>query len=120
MQKDHTLATSQQASWHDKAPQAVLAELNATGSGLTQSEAQASAETRIALDTDVVPRARMAVNAALSAYGAGQNTLVSVVEATRALWDARSELIMAQTAESLARVRLDRAVGESPGERGIP
>jgi outer membrane protein, heavy metal efflux system len=84
------------------------------------AEVQAGAETRRSLETDVVPRARTAVEAALSAYGAGQSTLVSVVEATRSLWDTRSELIMAQTAASVARARLDRAIGELPREGSPP
>jgi len=41
MQKEQVPAASPRSSWHDKPPQAVLADLNATPSGLTQSEAQA-------------------------------------------------------------------------------
>jgi magnesium-transporting ATPase (P-type) len=40
MQKN-PVATAGQPSWHDRAPQAVLADLNATPNGLTQSEADA-------------------------------------------------------------------------------
>ena len=41
MQNGQVTAAKPQSSWHDKAPQVVLTELNATPSGLSQSEAQA-------------------------------------------------------------------------------
>ena len=63
-----------------------------------------------ALRKEVVPRARMAVEAALAAYSAGRSTLVPVIESSRALWDVRSELVMADRA-------LGRGVGAS-GARG--
>jgi outer membrane protein, heavy metal efflux system len=85
-----------------------------------RAEVESTRETRRSLETDIIPRAQMAVNAALSAYGAGQSTLVSVVEASRALWDARSELLMAETATSLAWARLDRAAGENAANRIAP
>jgi cobalt-zinc-cadmium efflux system outer membrane protein len=85
-----------------------------------RAEVESARETLRSLETDIIPRAQMAVNAALSAYGAGQSTLVSVLEASRALWDARSELLMAETAASLAWARLDRAAGENAASRGAP
>jgi len=66
-----------------------------------------------ALRKEVVPRARMAVEAALAAYSAGRSTLVPVIEASRALWDVRSELVMADRALAEAWVRLERAVANS-------
>jgi outer membrane protein TolC len=63
-----------------------------------------------ALRKEVVPRARMAVEAALAAYSAGRSTLVPVIESSRALWDVRSELVMADRALAEAWVRLERAV----------
>jgi outer membrane protein TolC len=63
-----------------------------------------------ALGKEVVPRARMAVEAALAAYSAGRSTLVPVIESSRALWDVRSELVMADRALAEAWVRLERAV----------
>ena len=63
-----------------------------------------------ALRKEVVPRARMAVEAALAAYSAGRSTLVPVIEASRALWDVRSELVMADRALAEAWVRLERVV----------
>jgi outer membrane protein, heavy metal efflux system len=83
-------------------------------------EVEAAEVTRRSLEVDVVPRARMAVDAALSAYAAGQSTLISVVEASRTLWDTRSELIMSETAANLARIRLDRAIGATPREGTLP
>lgn len=41
MQNGQVKAAKAASSWHDKAPQLVLTELNATSSGLSQSEAQA-------------------------------------------------------------------------------
>lgn len=62
-----------------------------------------------ALRQEVVPRARMAVEASLAAYSAGRSTLVSVIEASRTLWDTRIELLMSDTALSSAWARLERA-----------
>lgn len=69
------------------------------------------------LEHEIVPRAQMAVDASLSAYAAGQGSLVSVIEAARSVWDARSELVMAETAVAKAQSQLERTVGatkESP------
>lgn len=71
------------------------------------------------LQREVVPRATMATQSALAAYASGRGTLVTVVEAARALWDTRSELVMAETAVAVAWSRLERAVG-APGGRGTP
>jgi outer membrane protein TolC len=78
-----------------------------------RAEVESTRETRRSLETEIIPRAQMAVDAALAAYGAGQSTLVSVVEASRALWEARSELVMAETTASTAWARLERAAGET-------
>jgi outer membrane protein, heavy metal efflux system len=84
---------------------------------MIEGEAVAACEgvnaSRVRLDAlrkEVVPRARMAVEAALAAYSAGRSTLVPVIEASRALWDVRSELVMADGALAWAWVRLERAV----------
>lgn len=84
---------------------------------MIEGEAVAAREgvnaSRIRLDAlrkEVVPRARMAVDAALAAYSAGRSTLVPVIEASRALWDVRSELVMADRALAEAWARLERAV----------
>lgn len=62
-----------------------------------------------ALRQEIVPRARMAVEASLAAYSAGRSTLVSVIEAARTLWDTRIELLMADMALASAWARLERA-----------
>lgn len=75
------------------------------------SDVQAARETRRSLASDVEPRARLAVEAALSDYATGRTTLTSVIEASRALWDVRTDRIMAETAANLAEVRLERQAG---------
>ena len=82
-----------------------------------RAEVEATRETRRSLEVEIIPRAQMAVNAALSAYSAGQSTLASVIDASRALWDSRSELVMAETAVGSASARLDRATGENGADR---
>ena len=84
---------------------------------MIEGEAVAAREgvnaSRVRLDAvrkEVVPRARMAVEAALAAYSAGRSTLVPVIESSRTLWDVRSELVMADRALAEAWVRLERAV----------
>ncbi len=65
------------------------------------------------LRQEVVPRARMAAEASLAAYSSGRSTLVSVIESTRALWDVRTELIMANTALASSWARLNRAMANN-------
>ncbi len=67
------------------------------------------------LDAEVIPRARVAVDAALAGYQAGQGTLITVIEAARTLWEVRAELVMAESALSDAWARLSRATGQSLG-----
>lgn len=78
-------------------------EAAAAREGVNASRARADA-----LRQDVVPRARMAIEASLAAYSAGRSTLVSVIEAARTLWDTRIELLMADTALAGAWARLER------------
>jgi len=85
-----------------------------------RADVEATSATVQALASDVLPRARLAVDAALATYASGQGTLVSTVEAARALWEARSELVMAQTAAGEARARLDRALGRRLPAEGAP
>jgi outer membrane protein, heavy metal efflux system len=66
---------------------------------------------QVAISTDVLPRARMAIEPAVAAYSAGRLPLVSVLEAVQALWFVESDLIAADTELGLAWVRLGRAVG---------
>jgi len=72
---------------------------------------QAARDRQAALNTDVLPRARMAIGPAVAGYAAGQLPLVSVIEAVQALWSVQSDLIMADTALGLAWARLGRAIG---------
>jgi cobalt-zinc-cadmium efflux system outer membrane protein len=74
-------------------------------------EAQATRAGLDSLESDVLPRARSAVDSALAAYAAGQGGLVLVVDASRALWEAESERVMAESAAGEAWVRLVLAAG---------
>jgi outer membrane protein TolC len=75
------------------------------------NQLQAARERQSALTTDVLPRARMAIEPAVASYGAGQLPLVSVIEAIQALWGIQSDLISADTQLGLAWARLGRAIG---------
>ena len=72
---------------------------------------QAARDRQAALNDNVLPRARMAVEPAVAGYASGQLPLVSVIEAVQALWLVQSDLIAAETALGLARARLGRAIG---------
>lgn len=76
----------------------------------------AAREQFLALRDEVVPRARAAIDPALSAYAAGQVPLVSVIEAAQALWTAQAELIAAEFNLGVAWARLGRAMGDLGGE----
>ena len=75
------------------------------------SQLQASRDRQAALTTDVLPRARMAIEPAVAGYTAGQLPLVSVIEAVQALWLVQADLIAADTELGLAWARLGRAIG---------
>lgn len=75
------------------------------------SQVQAARDRQIALSTDVLPRARMAIEPAVAGYAAGQLPLVSVIEAIQALWLVQSDLVAADTELGLAWARLGRAIG---------
>jgi len=75
------------------------------------SQLQAARDRQAALTTDVLPRARMAIDPAVSSYASGQLPLVSVIEAIQALWLVQSDLIAADTQLGLAWARLGRALG---------
>jgi outer membrane protein TolC len=76
---------------------------------------QAARDRQTAITTDVLPRARMAIDPAVAGYAAGQLPLVSVIEAVQALWLVQADLIAADTALGLAWVRLGRATGSYEG-----
>jgi outer membrane protein TolC len=75
------------------------------------SQAQAARDRQNALNTDVLPRARMAIEPAVASYASGQLPLVSVIEAIQALCLVQSDLIAADTQLGLAWARLGRAIG---------
>ena len=75
------------------------------------NQLQAARERQLALTSEVLPRARMAIEPALAGYAAGQLPLVSVIDAVQALWLVQSDLITADTELGLAWARLGRAIG---------
>jgi cobalt-zinc-cadmium efflux system outer membrane protein len=75
------------------------------------NQLQATRDRQAALTTDVLPRARMAIEPAVAGYTSGQLPLVSVIEAVQALWLVQADLIAADTELGLAWARLGRAVG---------
>ena len=72
---------------------------------------QAARDRQAALTSDVLPRARMVIEPAVTGYASGQLPLVSVIEAVQALWVIQSDLIAADTELGLAWARLARALG---------
>lgn len=75
------------------------------------AQLQAASDRQAALNTDVLPRARMAIEPAVASYASGQLPLVSVIEAIQALWLVQSDLIAADAQLGLAWARLGRAIG---------
>ena len=75
------------------------------------NQLQAARDRQAALSTDVLPRARLAIEPAVAGYTSGQLPLVSVIEAVQALWLVQSDLIAADTELGLAWARLGRAIG---------
>ena len=79
------------------------------------SQLQAARDRQTAITTDVLPRARMAIDPAVAGYAAGRLPLVSVIEAVQALWLVQADLIAAETELGLAWARLGRAIGSYEG-----
>jgi outer membrane protein, heavy metal efflux system len=79
------------------------------------SQVQAARDRQLAIKSDVLPRARMAIDPALAGYTSGQLPLVSVIEAVQALWLVQADLITAETALGLAWAQLGRAIGSYEG-----
>ena len=75
------------------------------------NQLRATHDRQAALTTDVLPRARMVIEPAVTGYASGQLPLVSVIEAVQALWLVQSDLIAADTELGLAWARLGRAIG---------
>ena len=76
---------------------------------------EAARERYVAVTTDVLPRARMAIQPAISSYASGQLPLVSVIEAVQALWLVQADVIDAEVAVGLAWARFGRAIGSFEG-----
>ena len=76
-----------------------------------REKVNASRAQLIALESEVLPRARVATDSALAAYASGKGSLVAVIESARALWSIQAELVMAESAIGDAWARLDRAMG---------
>jgi outer membrane protein TolC len=82
------------------------------GSVASAREEVFAARTQVlVLRDDVLPRARLAIDAVSAAYTAGTVPLVSALDAARALWTAQQELVMAEVNLGTAWARLGRAVG---------
>ena len=75
------------------------------------TQLQAARDRQSAITTDVLPRARLAIEPAVAGYTAGQLPLVSVIEAVQALWLVQADLIAADTELGFAWARLGRAIG---------
>jgi outer membrane protein TolC len=67
-----------------------------------------------ALEREVVPRARQAIDATLTSYAAGLLPLVSVLDAMEAYWMSQTDEVMAEVELGIARARLDRSIGVAP------
>jgi cobalt-zinc-cadmium efflux system outer membrane protein len=72
---------------------------------------RAARDRHAALNDDVLPRARLAINPTLTGYASGQLPLISVIEALQALWSVQADLITAEFEVGLAWARLGRAIG---------
>jgi outer membrane protein TolC len=79
------------------------------------SQVQAARDRRLAITTNVLPRARMAIDPAVAGYSSGQVPLVSVIEAVQALWLVQADLVAADVELGLAWARLGRAIGSYEG-----
>jgi outer membrane protein, heavy metal efflux system len=83
-----------------------------------REELAATRETVRSLEREILPRAELAIEAALAAYAAGNSLLVSVLDASGALWQARAELVMARAQAGVAAASFERALGS--GTSGQP
>ena len=85
------------------------------GEAMAAREAVSAARIQVlVLESEVMPRALAATDAALAEYASGQGTLVSVIESARALREVQAEQVMADSTLGEAWARLERSIG--PGE----
>jgi outer membrane protein TolC len=80
----------------------------------TRAQVLASQIRLKALEQEVVPRAREAIDATLASYAAGLLPLVNVLDAMDAYWMAQADEVMAEVELGLAHARLDRSIGSAP------
>jgi outer membrane protein TolC len=66
----------------------------------------------LALQKEIIPRARLVVESATGSFGAGQGPMIAVLDATRDLRDVRMQEIMARSRLGRAWARLRRESGE--------
>ena len=85
-----------------------------------REDVQAARETVRSLEIEIIPRASAAVDAALAAYASGQGSLVSVIDASGAVWRAQGELVMANSRLGEASIALERAQGRAASSGEIP
>ena len=85
-----------------------------------REDVQAARETVRSLEIEIIPRASAAVDAALAAYSSGQGSLVSVIDASGAVWRAQGELVMANSRLGEASIALERAQGRSASSGEAP
>lgn len=82
------------------------------GEAMAARESVSAARIQVlVLESEVMPRALAATDAALAEYASGQGTLVSVIESARALWEVQAEQVMADSALGEAWARLERSIG---------
>jgi outer membrane protein TolC len=82
------------------------------GEAMAARESVSAARTQVlVLESEVLPRALKATDAALAGYASGQGTLVSVIESARALWEVQSEQVMADSALGEAWAKFERSIG---------
>jgi outer membrane protein, heavy metal efflux system len=82
---------------------------------MARSQVVAARERVLALQNELLPRARQAIEPSLAAYMAGTLPLVSVIEAVQTLWSIETELVSADFELGLAWTRLKRAEGQFDG-----
>ncbi len=83
------------------------------GDAATARAQLSAARTRVlTLRDDLLPRAKRGIDPAIAAYAAGATPLVSVLEATQALWSIEGELVAAELELGVAWARLARAQGD--------
>jgi outer membrane protein, heavy metal efflux system len=88
------------------------------GEAIAARESISAARTQVmVLESEILPRALAATDAALAGYASGQGTLVSVIEPARALWEVQAEQVMADSVLGEAWAEFERSVGGAPQER---